>query len=233
MRLAETCKLVQLWRYACAQRSGVVLMRHAPKAGSEDSGLSKEGKKLTSAYSVVFDRVIEFNAHATAFACTNKERTQETLKLLFPSSSPEIYFRLPDLDTANITPFIQNQVNTFHERVGRWRGYCLNHTYYFLEQLGGTFDTEDHTAIGKRIARGIRALFGFNLTVIYCGHSPAIETGLQELLGKSLSELGGFLNPLDSIHLRATGDTIELVARINPIVDYVDLESETYFDDNT
>lgn len=214
-------------------------MRHAPKAGSEDSGLSENGRRLATEYGNLINFVAslrDVEQHDTydisVFVCTSKERTRRTLKLLFPSSSPETYLHPPDLDTANITSFVQNQVNTFHRTVCCPRGYYLNHTYYFLEQLGGEFDTENHTAIGKRIARGIRSLFGFNRTVIYCGHSPAIETGLEELLGKSLSELGGFLNPLDSIHLRMNEGVIEWFARINPIVGYVDLESETYFYDN-
>lgn len=235
MRLAETRKLVQLWRYANKQGSNVVLMRHAPKAGSEGSDLSKNGKRLAAKYGdiIALAHDVERDDKPVVFVCTSKKRTRQTLKLLFTSSHPKTYLHPPDLDTVNITPFIQDQVNAFHKTTGRWRGYYLNHTYYFLEQLGGKFDAENHAAIGTRIAWGIRSLFLFDRTVVYCGHSPAIETGLEKLLGKSLAELGGFLNPLDSIHLRISEDTIEWVARINPIVDYVDLESETYFDDNT
>jgi hypothetical protein len=111
-------------------------------------------------------------------------------------------------------------------------GYCPNHTYYFLKRLGGSFQNcEDMEAIANRMAKGTKLLFGENShPILYCGHSPAIEAGVAKLLKISISELGGFLKPLDSFHLRMfESGKVELVTRINPIVDYVDLEAESYY----
>ncbi len=77
--------------------------------------------------------------------------------------------------------------------------------------------------------KGIKTLFDYKRLLIYCGHSPQIEVGCERLLNISLAELGGFLNPLDSIHLRKNGEKIDFVARINPIVGYVDLEGEAFY----
>ncbi|MFH1661570.1 MAG: hypothetical protein ABIA02_00515, partial [Candidatus Falkowbacteria bacterium] len=86
-----------------------------------------------------------------------------------------------------------------------------------------------HGIVAERMAKGIKKLFEHDKLAIYCGHSPSIEVGCQSLLGLSLSEFGGFLNPLDSIHLRMNECEIEFVARVNPIIGYQDLESETYY----
>ena len=150
--------------------------------------------------------------------------------MLFPQSDSWAYRQSSDLRVNKVTPFVQDQVDKLHKAVGCFRGYYGNHTYYFLEKLGGRFDEENiHTVVAERMAKGIAQLFDFGKIVIYCGHSPSIEVGVEKLLGINLSELGGFLNPLDSIHLRMKKDNIEWVARVNPIIDYVDLESETYF----
>lgn len=230
MRLQKSEKLLMLWHRAFFMGANVILMRHAPKAGSDDSDLSNEGEYLAIQYCEVLRQA--FAKNMPILFCTAKTRTQRTLKLLFPFTNMSTYRQLSDLRVNKVTLFVQKQVNSLHKTVGCFRGYYMNHTYYFLEELGGKFDEENiHTDIAERMVRGIKSLFNLKQTVIYCGHSPAIEVGCEKLLGMSLSELGGFLNPLDSIHLRMmTGGKVELISRINPIVDYIDLESENYFD---
>lgn len=230
MRLKNFGKLLSLWKYAIEQGSNVVLMRHAPKAGSDDSGLSEEGRRLA----IWYGSIVRFAPlREMTLACTNKDRTVKTLKHMFPFSDEAIYLRPECLEANNILSFVQDQVNEFHKEIGRFKGYLPNHSYYFLQKMDISYNQDDlHNVIAGRMARGIGELFEIaNSTniVIYCGHSPAIEVGLEELLGLSLSELGGFLNPLDSVHLRMREGKIECVARINPIVDYVDLENESYF----
>lgn len=234
MRLAPPDKLIKLWQHTFNSGANVILMRHAPKSGSNDSGLSEEGIRLSLKYGRLLAtiwRLRENKGMRLLFSCTSKDRTPQTLKLLFPSSKSSHYSRLSCLDAPKVTSFVQEQVDRLHRTIGRWRGYYGNHTYYFLEKLGGQFGQENlHTVVAERMAKGISKLDGLGTVTIYCGHSPSIEVGLEKLLGISLSELGGFLNPLDSIHLRMKGFETEWIARINPIVDYVDLESETYFE---
>lgn len=232
MQLLEKQKLLEMWNYSLDQGANVVLMRHAPKSGSNESGLSEQGIRLTKAYGEVLARAA--NLRNPQLLCTSKKRTTDTLYYLFPSFPARTHTITTDLEVNAISPLVEKQFPHIHVAIGHFRRYYLNHTYYFLEKLGGTFgDPSDeanlHTVIAERMARGIKSLFDFNKTVVYCGHSPSIEVGLEKLLGLSLSELGGFLNPLDSIHLRKYGNQIQWVARINPIVGYVDLESETYF----
>ncbi len=228
MRLQEPSKLLKLWTYALERDANVVLIRHAPKAGGNNSYLSEEGERLAMAYGVIFGSALK--AKQFALSCTSKNRTVQTLKLLFPIFDSTTYLYPFDLEVNKVTPSVQEQCDKLHMEVGFFRGYYGNHTYYFLEKLGGQFDEENiHTIIAKRMARGIRALFDLKQLVIYCGHSPSIEAGLETLLGLTLSELGGFLNPLDSIHLRLKENKIEWIARINPIADYIDLENEVCF----
>lgn len=233
MRLADPGKLLELWQYALDQKANVVLMRHAPKSGSDNSGLSEEGESLAIEYGHILRAGADLWRENPRLIGTSKNRTARTLKLMFPLSDPLHYPYLADLDVNKVSLGVQRQCNELHEKIGRFRGYYLNHTYYFLEKLGGQFDEENpHTVVAKRMVRGIRSLLDSSLPVIYCGHSPSIEIGAMKLLGLSLSKLGGFLNPLDSVHLRMNNGKAEWVARVNPIVDYIDLESETYFGKN-
>lgn len=230
MHLVSENKLFELWEHAFNMGANVILMRHAPKSGSDNSDLSEEGGLLAMRYGGVLHRCPEIAKNIPLLFCTAKIRTQRTLNLLFPSSNQSAYRQAHDLIVNKVTPFVQDQVNKIHKTVGRFRGYYGNHTYYFLEKLGGEFDEENiHTVVAERMAKGIKSLFDLGRLVIYCGHSPSIEVGCEKLLNVTLSELGGFLNPLDSIHLKLVNSRIEWVARINPIVDYVDLENETYF----
>ncbi len=235
MYLKEAHKLWEIWNYALNQDANVVLMRHAPKAGSNLSDLSEEGKRLAERYGRM---LISLDAEGffkkAIFVHTEKSRTTATLQAVFPFSDPAVYLQPSDLVSPAVSPFVQNQVDRLHVQLGHRRGYYLNHTYYFLENLGGGFDAENlHTVVAERMSKGIRELFEYDQLVIYCGHSPSIEVGCEHLLGISLQELGGFLNPLDSIHLRKTGEKIDFVARINPVIGYVDLESENYYKDQS
>ena len=228
MRLLEKNKLSESWNYSLKQGANVILMRHAPKSGSDESGLSEEGVKLAREYG----KILKLND--PLLICTSKQRTLDTINLLFPSSLINAPLILPDLEVNKVSSSIDKQCKRLHAKIGHFRRYYLNHTYYFLEKLGGTFgdklsECNLHTTIAERMVRGIKLLFSYGKNVVYCGHSPIIEVGLEKLFGLSLSELGGFLNPLDSIHLRKKDNRIEWIARINPIVDYVDLESETHF----
>lgn len=223
MHLAAPDRILKIWKYAFEQGANVVLMRHGPKAGSNESDLSEEGRQLAFRYGNIL-RLAPFAS--PTLACTSKDRTMYTLKYMFPFSDELAYLRPQYLEVNKVLSFVQNIVNYFHKRVGRFKGYLPNHTYYF-------FDKENlHTIVAERMVRGIEQLFeftNFSNIVIYCGHSPAIEVGLEKLLGLTLSELGGFLNPLDSIHLKMKENKVEWVARVNPIVGYIDVENETYF----
>ncbi len=228
MYLKEDQKLLEIWNYALDQGANVVLMRHAPKAGSNLSDLSEEGEQLAKQYGRIL--IPEDSLKKAIFVRTEKSRTTATLQAVFPFSDPAAYLRPGNLISPNVSPSVQEQVDRLYVQAGHWREYYLNHTYYFLENLEGRFDKENlHTVVAERMSKGIRELFEHNQLVIYCGHSPSIEVGCEHLLGVSLSELGGFLNPLDSVHLRKTEEKIDFVARINPIIGYVDLESESYY----
>lgn len=230
MKLKEASKLLEIWRYAIDQGANVVLMRHAPKAGSNETELSKDGIQIARDYGEILSGLSPDFLEKVIFCRTDKLRTKDTLKAVFPFSSPKKYLHLPDLDSPKVSPEVQEQVNRLHDKIGRWRGYYLNHTYYFLEELGGRYDKEDlFSVVGIRMVDGIKKLFGYKRAVVYCGHSPSIEISCELLLDITLGELGGFLNPLDSVHLRKRKNGIEFIARINPIVDYMDLESEMFF----
>ncbi len=230
MRLRNFGKLQSLWADALNKGANVILMRHAPKAGSDNSDLSEEGRRLAIRYGNILRLAI---SGGFTLACTSKDRTARTLKYMFPFSDESIYLKPLCLEVNKVSPFVQAQADDLHRKIGRFRSYLPNHTYYFLEKLPGEFGEKSlHTIVSERMAAGIKNLFDIAHVanaIIYCGHSPAIEVGCEKLLRLSLSELGGFLNPLDSIHLKMVDGKIEWVARINPIVDYVDLENETYF----
>lgn len=232
MELRKADQLLQMWQRALNQGENLVLMRHGPKSGSNESGLSKQGEKLTSQYAGVLEPLwLKWLSSATLIR-TSKARTKETLKLLFPKSSQSVYKFLPGLDSPPVSDELQQQANQLHTAIGRWRGYFLNHTYYFLEELGGKYPVAEEnlrTLIAEKAASGIRTLLEEDRLTVFCGHSPSLEAGIIKVLGISLSELGGFLNPLDSIHLVMNSGRVKWVVRINPIRGYIDLESETYF----
>ncbi len=228
MRLKKLSELFRTWSYASdIMDANVVLMRHGPRLATNDGDLSEEGEVLIRQYGKILAAIARLEN--ALLACTAKKRTFDTLKLLFPFSSSEEYHRLPELDDNNVSKFVQKQVDELHIRIGRWRGYYMTHSYYFLEALGGVDSSGLHNMVAEKMKRRIENLFSFNKPVIYCGHSPQIEVGCERLLNISLAELGGFLNPLDSIHLRKNGEKIDFVARINPIVGYVDLEGEAFY----
>lgn len=242
MELRESQKLKELWLKALNCGANTVLIRHGPKSGSNESGLSEEGKYLTKEYSFTLRDVFK-GLFMPVLVCTDKIRTADTLKLLFSQLfsplSYNFYFRTPRLNSPVISQGLQNKVVELHNKYGHFRGYFLNQTYYFFERLGGDFmdydADESHSEVSRRMAIGINEDLSFIRkrssanSVIYCGHSPAIELGLESLLGISLPELGGFLNPLDSVHLKIDIEKMEFVARINPIVGYRDIESESYY----
>ena len=228
MHLKEPSKLLEVWRYALGEGASIILMRHGPKAGSDQSGLSEAGQKLTQEYGGVlrnlggvFDKML--------LAATSKDRTIETLKLMFPESDPGQYLKPPELDTIRVTPEAQRSCDDLHARLGHWRGYTVSQTFYYLQKYTGSDDTGLHGEVKKRIVDGIRKLLAYQQPVIYCGHSPQTEAAVAELTGLDLAELGWFLDPLSSIHLRMRGGTIEFIARVNPIIGYIDLEAEAYY----
>ena len=230
MKLLEDKKLLQRWRFALEAGANIVVMRHAPKSGSDNSDLSDEGARLATEYSTVLQRLGELIPSDIKFVATTKERTRQTIQLLFPRlATPERLGFVLDLDTPPITEEHQQMTLDAHRKFGHQRHYLVTHTYYFLEKLGYLDSSCLHTTVAERMVRGFKNLNSLSRSVIYCGHSPSIEVGLERLLGIPILELGGFLNPLDSIHLKATEDQIELVCRINPIVDYVDAESQTFY----
>lgn len=231
MQLARAEKLLQIWRYSLDRGTNVILMRHAPKAGSNESDLSAEGVALTKSYSCILDSIWP-DLRAARFLCTSKSRTSHTLRELFPRALGNFEI-LSDLDANTITSEIEKRGPQLHTEVGRWRGLTVSQTYYFLtdwQEFDWRLDLHGESLgeVAQRMTEVILSLADCKLT-IYCGHSPQIEVACEKLLDVSLLELGGFLNPLDSLHLKITSETKELVARVNPIVGYVDLESETYF----
>lgn len=229
MKLKPAGQLLAIWHYAVQNGATVVLMRHAPKAGSDQSGLSPAGRRLAKTYGLILKKL---KLSGVVLVGTDRSRTVDTLRLLFPDIAPDAYISLPQLRAPGVDNQLQKTVNYYHRRIGYPRGYTVSQTYYFLEQLGGSYgelDNQLHTAITERVMLGIKNLFTHQRLVIHCGHSPPLEAACCRLLGMTLPELGGFFNPLDSLHLRMSGGKIQLVARLNPIVGYVDLESETYY----
>lgn len=228
MRLGKPGYLTRVWEHALNQEANLVLMRHAPKSGGDQSGLSAEGEILAVKYGKILRSRFPDLKNA-ALACTSKERTQNTLKLMFPKSNPEKYLKPADLEVNKVSPHVQNQVDELNKKIGCWLGYTSQMTYCFLEELGGHFDEENlHTVVVPRMIKGINALLEKGSLVIYCGHSPAIELVMAEILQKSIAEIGGFLNPLDSFHLQNRGGKIELVARVNPIINYMDARARRF-----
>lgn len=233
MNLRDTNKLLTLWQHALENKANLILMRHGPKLGSNESGLSLEGIRLSQDYAHILETV--FQKKKMELIHTDKARTRDTLICLFPHrfvGCEQTQLCPEDMLSNIVTPSLQDQCNKLHREIGHPRSYFVNHTYYFMEQWGAKFDCENLKVIGERMAKGIQLLASTNAPVtIYCGHSPAIEVGCEALLNISLSELGGFLNPLDSIHLNVRSDgSVHFVARVNPIIGYRDIESETYFD---
>lgn len=228
MRLKEPSKILEIWKYALEKGANVVVMRHGPKAGSDQSDLSEEGLKLTEEYGKALKNLGPAFANVL-LVVTSKSRTIATLKAMFPNSEPDRYFRPPELDTVIVTPETQKSTDDFHAQFGHWRGYTVSQTYFYLQRYTGCDDGRLHSEVVKRVAAGVRKLFDYQRLVIYCGHSPQSEAAVAKLTGIDLTELGWFLNPLSSLHLRMQNGKTEFIARINPIVGYIDLESEIYY----
>ena len=231
MKLLEDQKLLQRWRFALEAGVNIVVMRHAPKSGNDNSDISDGGMRLITEYAIILQKLGDLIPTNTTFVTTTKERTKQTIQLLFPYlATPDRLSFVSDLDTPPITEEHQQLTLDAHRKIGHHRNYFVTHTYYFLEKLGYEDDSCLHTAVAERMVRGFKHLGSLSQMVVYCGHSPSIEVGLEHLLGISILELGGFLNPLDSIHLRSVAGRLEFVCRINPIVGYVDAESQTFYD---
>lgn len=231
MQLADSSYLATVWQHVLSDANTITVMRHGPKSGGDNSDLSHEGVALIQEYAEILHPWWNTHFSKMAFIHTKKLRTTNTLQLLFPQSDPESYRFISELDAPTVSTAVQQSCDTLHAQIGRWRSYYLNHTYYFLEQLGGNYGAEHlHQKIVPRMVAALTDLLSTQSSFVYCGHSPALEAVVARLLNCSLTELGGFLNPLDSLHIRRepTG-SVELVSRINPILGYVDAESMTYF----
>jgi phosphohistidine phosphatase SixA len=84
MRLDNPKKLSKLWRHAFDNGANIILMRHAPKSGSDGSNLSDEGKKLASQYGNILRSLpLVRGSKPLILYCTTKRRTEETLELIF------------------------------------------------------------------------------------------------------------------------------------------------------
>ncbi len=231
MHLASREKLIHQWKHALAQGPQLIAMRHAPKAGGNASGLSADGKKLAHEYGSMLAELWDGSLRQAWLVPTEKQRTLDTLQTVFPHSNPQDYGCDPRLDSPQATEQMQAEVNARHLSVGRWRGYALSHTYYFLESLGGKPDGENlHEDVAERVAFGLRGFMDRGSLVVHCGHSPSLEAACRLLLNLPLEAIGGFLDPLDSIHLQfdPPRDRIRLIARINPIVGYEDIEADEF-----
>ena len=231
MRLKDSNKLLEIWKYALNQGANVALMRHAPKAGGNESILSAEGERLAKEYRTVLNSVFDLDGNVEpVLLCTSKIRTGRTLQIIFPGIDPKTFVCKTDLDANRISEAVERQVVEIHKKVGHWRGFALNQTYHFLDKFGGKDEEEFlHTTTAERMSREIKDLLVSGKTAVYCGHSPQIEAAAEKILGVNVSEFGGFLRPLDSLHLKINGGRAELVARVNPIVDYEDAEADTFF----
>src|SRR3989344_7435543 len=108
MQLQKYGKLLALWKYALNEGANVILMRHAPKAGSDDSDLSEEGRRLATQYGNIL-RLAPFVG--ATLACTNKDRTARTLKCMFPFSDESIYLKSLYLEVNKVSLFVQTQVD--------------------------------------------------------------------------------------------------------------------------
>lgn len=218
MYLQKSDNILLVWEHAIENGANLVLMRHGPKSGSNKSGLSSEGKEITKKYGEVLKHLGQEWINQAMLGHTEKERTKDTVQLLFPEQYKRINFIMSDLYSPYISDGLQDEINKWHMEVGRWRGYALNQTYCFLGKINDM----------DRIGAGIKKLLNLNIPIIFCGHSPSLELGVAQVLNIELAELGGFLNPLDSIHLKLDPDSGHpiWIARINPIRDYIDLESE-------
>ena len=87
MHLKKFSELFMIWSHATVMGANVILMRHGPRRATNDGDLSEEGKMLTRAYGEILAEFTE--PKNILLACTAKKRTSDTLKLLFPSSSPD------------------------------------------------------------------------------------------------------------------------------------------------
>lgn len=228
MHLKEASKILEVWEYALKERANIIVMRHGPKAGSDQSDLSEEGLKLTEEYGKILMN-LGTALDGTILVATSKSRTTATLKAMLPDSEPDKYLRPPELDTVIVTLETQRDTDDFHAELGHWRGYTVSQTYFYLQRYTGGDDGRLHSEVIPRVAKGIKKLFDYARPVIYCGHSPQSEAAVAKLTGIDLTELGWFLNPLSSLHLRMQNGKIGFVARINPIIGYIDLESEIYY----
>lgn len=233
MYLQKTENVLKIWKYAIANGANVVMMRHGPKSGSNESNLSEQGKKITTAYGQILGQLGFDWFNQALIGHTEKMRTRETVELLFPDLDSRNFIRCSKFNSPLMSEELQRVVNRLHFSVGRWRGYSLNETYALLERINGNFTIEMEEDLWRvnasKVAEGIDGLFKLNCPVIFCGHSPNLEIGIIQVLRTDLIELGGFLKPLDSIHLKLGSDGKPVwVARVNPIRDYIDPESE-YF----
>lgn len=233
MYLQKSANILKTWLYAIENGANLVLMRHGPKSGSNESGLSKSGRKITFHYGHIINSLQNAWFSQALIGHTEKPRTRETVQLLFPELDQDRFQIVPDFNSPPISEELQRKVDQLHLNVGRWRGYYVNHTYCFLRNLDNSLalispEEDLHGTITEHAARSIMELLHLNRPVIFCGHSPSLELGIVRILGIDLSKLGGFLNPLDSIHLKLSSGQPDWIARINPIRDYIDAESENY-----
>lgn len=235
LHLQKSGSLLKMWRYAIASGANVVLMRHGPKSGSNDSNLSEQGIEITREYGEVISQLNWGWFQRILVGHTEKKRTIDTVELLFPKLNFSRFVTYPKLNSPPVSKELQEAVNKLHLKTGRWRGYSLNETYGLFNRLSGSFTVDMEEDLwdinANKVAEGIGELFGLNQPVIFCGHSPNLELGIVKILDIDLAELGGFLKPLDSVHLKLDSNGKPVwVARINPIRDYIDLEAEHYLE---
>lgn len=235
MYLQKSSNLLKVWEYAIANNADVVLMRHGPKSGSNESDLSEEGVKIVKEYGEVLSQLNFWWFYNILVGHTDKKRTQETIELLFPKLDHRNFVVCPDLNSPPISKELQDKINELHLSIGHWRGYSLNETYALFDRLSINFTIEMAEDLwgfnASKVADGIEELFKLNRPVIFCGHSPNLELGIIRILDIDLTELGGFLKPLDSVHLKLDSDRKPVwVARINPIRDYIDAEREYFLE---
>ncbi len=236
MALQKFQKLMTLWDYSLGKGTNVILMRHAP-ATADGGALSQAGKRIATEYQRNILHRVAFGDRKIKLFCADKVATRDTLKILFPFSNPSDY-RQPENLNNDASDSFRKLASDCHRHLGRFCGYGVNHTYYLHYRT--IFQAE-------RLAKGIVEMAPMcreNIINIYCGQSPAIEIGLENVLGISMPQaLGGLLSPLDSIHLKIIPDALvssrlkivpggerSFIARINPIVGYIDNESEAFFE---
>lgn len=234
MNLIDGWKLKQRWRNALLNKSNIVFMRHGPKDGS-DGGLTAEGEALVRQYGEIIRDTV--GQTKLGLVHTDKPRTVKTLELMFPDLAAKHYYHFSEFNSPPVSDWLQNEVYRVHRLRGHDLGYLPQHTHYFLRQLGGKYDEQDPFRLAEMISgfQKIAALVNSYGLVIFCGHSPSIEVFSENACHKSLSELGHFLNPLDSLHFKCESQpgiqpiNLALIARINPIAGYVDAEEEAFY----